>query len=188
MNYLAHVFVAESSPHSIIGNLLGDFVKGPLHDQYSAEITEGIRFHRKVDVFTDAHPLHLQSRNLFSRYRRRFASIIVDVCYDHFLSRHWERFSDEKRENFISSIYDILQVHQRILPKNFQQILPSMIEQDWLGSYYHLSGIEIVLNRISYRLKRGNPLLGSISEIEHHYQKLEEDFLDFFPKLIQFTT
>lgn len=188
MNYLAHVFIADNSADSILGNLLGDFVKGSLHNQYNETITKGIRLHRKVDVFSDSHPIPLQSRNRFSRKRRRFAGIIVDICYDHFLSRHWELFSDENRESFISGIYAILNTNHDTLPERLQRIIPRMIEHDWLGSYYHISGIEAALNGISDRFKRPNPLIGSVEEVEEHYRNLELDFLRFFPDLIQFAT
>ena len=45
MNYLAHLFLAEDNPQSIIGNLLGDFVKGRLEQYkniYNPEIIAGI--------------------------------------------------------------------------------------------------------------------------------------------------
>jgi acyl carrier protein phosphodiesterase len=56
MNYLAHLFLAEDNAESRIGNLLGDFVKGPLENyktRYSENILKGIRTHRKVDRFSD---------------------------------------------------------------------------------------------------------------------------------------
>ncbi|MEE8298384.1 MAG: DUF479 domain-containing protein, partial [Thermodesulfobacteriota bacterium] len=34
MNYLAHLYLAEDSDESLLGNLLGDFVKGRLGDNY----------------------------------------------------------------------------------------------------------------------------------------------------------
>ena len=55
MNYLAHLFLAEKTEESILGNFLGDFVKGRLKDQYSAEILKGIVTHRKIDAYTDSH-------------------------------------------------------------------------------------------------------------------------------------
>jgi acyl carrier protein phosphodiesterase len=56
MNYLAHLFLADDTPESLIGNLLGDFLKGVNKEQYSIAIQLGIELHRKVDVCTDSHP------------------------------------------------------------------------------------------------------------------------------------
>lgn len=165
---------------------MGDFVKGTLTDQYSELITKGIRRHRKIDVYSDSHPIPLKSRNRFSGEQRRFAGIIVDVCYDHFLSQHWDRYSDKERSDFIDDVYRTLSAHRSILPDRLQGILPLMIEQDWLGSYYSLTGVEAALSGISRRCKRINPLGTSITEIEQNYHGLESDFLDFFPQLIGF--
>lgn len=108
MNYLAHLYLAERSVEGLLGSLLGDFVKGPLDDKYPEAIRRGIVLHRSIDSFTDAHPLHLESRNRIGRARRRYAGIIVDVTYDHFLCRYWSDYSDETLESFVARVYEIL--------------------------------------------------------------------------------
>lgn len=62
MNYLAHLFLADDTPESLLGNLLGDFMKGQNIQSYSDAIRQGIRCHQKVDVFTDNHPIFRQSK------------------------------------------------------------------------------------------------------------------------------
>ena len=49
MNFLAHLFLADRDAESLIGNLAGDFVKGPLHDRFTPRIREGIMQHRRLD-------------------------------------------------------------------------------------------------------------------------------------------
>ena len=183
MNYLAHLFLAEGSPESLIGSILGDFVKGAIEDQYSQGVRRGIELHRKIDAYTDSHEITLASRNLFSPLRRRFAGIIVDLCYDHFLYRHWSKFAEVKLDEFVSHVYDILRAHGAILPERLQAMIPVMIREDWLGSYQDLQGVELAMKRLSKRITRGDRLLGAIEEIKHHYLKLEADFLIFFPDL-----
>ena len=51
MNFLAHLFLAGDTPESLIGNLAGDFVKGPLGDRFPPAIAEGLR-RRGIDVTT----------------------------------------------------------------------------------------------------------------------------------------
>ena len=117
---------------------------------------------------------------------RRFAGIIVDLCYDHFLYRHWSAFSDTPLEPFILNAYEILKTHQLMLPQRLQSMLPFMIRDDWLGSYRHLSGVEQALKRLSKRVTNGDRLPGAIEEIKVHYRQLEANFLIFFPDLISF--
>lgn len=187
MNYLAHLFLSNHSGESLIGNLLGDFVKGRINGQYNSHITRGIILHRKIDSYTDLHVKKLCQRRLVSSNRRRFAGIIIDVSYDHFLSKHWAKFTQMDFDDFIADVYSVLQENKSILPEKLQHILPYMVRENWLASYQDIAGVEIALNRISTRLKRKNALLGSVDELENNYNLLEDQFLGFFPDLIRFT-
>jgi acyl carrier protein phosphodiesterase len=189
MNYLAHLFLAESSPESRIGNLLGDFLKGNLEGYesvYSREILEGVKTHRLVDSFSDRHPIYLQSKRRIGASNRRFAGIIIDVCYDHFLTNHWGRFSQQSLASFIEDVYQILVENQKILPLKLQGAIPRMVKEDWLGSYQTLEGISLTLTRIGRRFKRGNYLTDAGEELINNYEEMESDFLLFFPELINF--
>src|SRR5215468_3052284 len=93
MNLLAHAFLAQDDPNLLLGSLMGDFVKGPLNDRYAPAITRGLILHRSVDTYTDAHPLVARSRARISRVRRRYAGILIDVFYDHYLARDWSKYS-----------------------------------------------------------------------------------------------
>jgi acyl carrier protein phosphodiesterase len=183
MNYLAHLHLAEQSSEGLLGSLLGDFVKGPLNDRYPESVRRGIALHRAVDSFTDAHPLHLESRNRIGKARRRYAGIIVDVCYDHFLSRHWPDYSNESLAGFAARVYDVLREYRGELPDRLQRIAPHMIADDWLGSYADLANVGRALDGIARRITRSNNLAGALAEIEANYAALDEDFQRFFPEL-----
>ena len=88
MNYLAHIFLAGDSEESLLGNIMGDFVKGSIGDGFHPGIEEGIRTHRKVDVFTDSHEIFKASKKLMSPERRRFAGVIIDLGFDHLLAKN----------------------------------------------------------------------------------------------------
>lgn len=188
MNYLAHLLLAENSPESHIGNLMGDFVKGNLEQyktQYSKEIINGIKLHRKVDLFTDTHRIYISSKRRIVDFRR-FSGIIIDVCYDHFLAKHWAMFSDESLDSFVNNIYTELQNHQNILPVNLQQALPRMIAEDWLCSYRTPEGVGLAFGRIARRLKRENTLATALDEVMNNYSGIESDFLIFFPEVMSY--
>jgi acyl carrier protein phosphodiesterase len=186
MNYLAHAFLADISEEFLIGSLIGDFVKGAVRKRYSNEVTEGIIFHRKVDVFTDTHQMTIESRHLISGKQRRYAGIVLDICGDHFLSRHWSTYSDTELADFISRVYDVLQKHASILPKRFQAVLPRMLQQNWLACYRSLRGVEMTLERISRRIVRNIHLNEAMQDIQNNYKNLERNFLVFFPDLMHF--
>jgi acyl carrier protein phosphodiesterase len=183
MNYLAHFYLAEQSSEGLLGSLLGDFVKGRLDGRFPETVRRGIALHRAIDSFTDAHPLHLESRNRIGGERRRYAGIIIDVCYDHFLCRHWTEYSSETLDRFAARVYGILREHQDELPDRLRRMVPRMIADDWLGSYAELENVGRALDGIARRIVRNNPLAGAVIEIEANYGELDDDFQRFFPQL-----
>jgi len=56
MNYLAHIYLADSNDESRLGNFLGDFVNKSLENDFEHAIRNGIFMHRKLDSFTDSNP------------------------------------------------------------------------------------------------------------------------------------
>lgn len=189
MNYLAHLLLAGKSPDSRIGNLLGDFVKGSLESYqsiYNPEIVRGIQLHRKVDTFTDSHPIYITSKRRISLAYKGLSGIIIDIAYDHFLCKNWKVFCEEELEKFISEIYQLLEEKQQILPEKLQQLLPHLISEDWLNAYKTLAGVSVTFGRISKRLKRQNHLTTALEEVVKNYCEIEADFLVFFPELIDY--
>ncbi len=186
MNYLAHLFLSDGSDESLVGNLLGDFLRGVDRAQYSEAIRQGIRLHHEVDRFTDSHELFARSRNRLQPPYRRYAGVLIDIYYDHFLAAHWTRFSRETLEHFSQAAYGILTAHEAILPERLRRMLPYMVSEDWLTSYRTREGVDRTLRRLSRRLTRENPLSTAVCQLDEHYGELQEDFLGFFPRLIEF--
>lgn len=175
----------------MLGSVLGDFVKGPLTSgdvtsRYSAEATWAIALHRKIDSFTDAHQVVTDSRRRVSPERRRFAGIMIDIFYDHFLARYWEEFHPVPLGEFAEAFYALLSRRHAELPERLQRVAKSMIEFDWLGSYAHMESIDTALNRLSQRLRRGDALVGSAAELRDNYAELEIDFRRFLPDAVRF--
>ncbi|TAG37301.1 MAG: DUF479 domain-containing protein, partial [Cytophagia bacterium] len=61
MNFLAHIFLSGSDELRVVGNFIGDFVKGQKWREYPEKVQEGILLHRFIDGYTDKHTLVLQS-------------------------------------------------------------------------------------------------------------------------------
>ncbi len=186
MNFLAHLFLSDQSDDALLGALLGDFVKGPLDQRYSPVITAAIRLHRHIDVFTDAHAAVLASKARVSPVRRRYAGIMVDMFYDHFLARYWEDYATVSLDIFTRRVYQVLSRRHAELPDKLRRIAPNMIEFDWLGSYREVNSVAAALDRMGSRLRRGNGLLDSGEDLLREYAAFEADFRAFFPEVILF--
>lgn len=179
MNFLAHAYLAGESPADRLGGLIGDFVKGPLPAGLPADVAAGVRLHRQIDVFADAHPVFRRSRERVSSARRRVSGVMIDMFYDHFLARHWARFHASPLEQFSAEMYALMGAHGAILPPRLAAILPRMCESDWLGSYRSADVIAMALDRMALRLRRANPLTGSGAELGADYAGFEADFFEF---------
>ena len=165
---------------------MGDFVKGPVDVRLDPAVRFGIQLHRRIDTFTDAHPLHRRSRNRIGPQRRRFAGIMIDVCYDHFLATNWHEYSEEPLAQFTARIYAVLAERAAELPERLRRIAPRMAEQDWLGSYRDLGNVGLALDGIATRSPRIARLAGAIEDLKASYTELSEDFDQFFPRLVSY--
>ena len=186
MNHLAHLFLAPNSPEARIGSVLGDFVRGVDLSTFPADVVYGVEHHRAVDSFTDSHPAVLESKRLFSKRRRRFAGVALDILYDHYLLRHWCRFAETDRDRFIEQVYGELEDYQHLMPETMALVTRRMVTHDWFGAYQSLDNIGHALDRVASRIRFANRFDGIIEEIYQHEEELEANFLVFFPELQTF--
>ncbi|MDG1580196.1 ACP phosphodiesterase [Pseudomonas sp. GOM6] len=185
MNYLAHLHLGGPAPAQLLGSLYGDFVKGRLDGRFPAQVEAAIRLHRRIDAFTDQHPLVERARARFPRERRRTSGILLDLFFDHCLARDWTDYAHEPLSLFTERVYRLLTV-QPDLPQRLAFIAPRMAAQDWLGSYRDFAVLEQVLLGMGRRLSRPALLDGAMAELESLYEPLGEDFRAFYPELQAF--
>ncbi|MBW4608345.1 MAG: DUF479 domain-containing protein [Hassallia sp. WJT32-NPBG1] len=187
MNWLAHLFLSEPNVENRLGNLLADIVKGSARRELNSHILRGIECHQVIDKFTDCHPVVQRSKQRISCGYRRFAGVLVDIFYDHFLAKNWSDYSNVTLEEFTAEIYESFQAYQGQIPVAVRGIITRVASEDWLGSYRNVGGVENALERISKRLSmrfnRSFMLNLAVNELTTHYDEFEYDFLEFFPEL-----
>lgn len=186
MNYLGHFLLSHATADAITGAMLGDFVKGEVDEAWGPEIRAAILLHRDIDRYTDRHPLVAASRTLISPERRRFAGIMLDIFYDHFLARHWRLYYGGPLPDFARMIYGVLLSRQAMFPERLQRIVPFMAANDWLASYAEVAAVDAALKGIARRFRypqRAQALLTGVAELEQNYPELEQRFAEFFPEL-----
>lgn len=189
MNHLAHAFLSGATAQHLVGNVAGDFLKGPLDAlELVPGIRQGVQQHRRIDAFVDGHPLLAELRSGFPPAQRRYAGIVLDVAFDHYLIRHWSSFAAGERRAFIDHVYTTLADHQRLLPEPLAAHLPRLISHDWLDRCATMAGVEAILTSIGRRLRRENPLPLAGAIIVHKDAELEAAFLAFFPELLAFAS
>ena len=182
MNYLAHFHLSHGDDHLLLGALLGDFVKGPLKGERSKYLEQGILLHRKIDAFTDSHAQLKQAQQFFSPEYRRYAGIMTDVVFDHFLNRHWSEFHHQSLSTFSQQIYQLLDNSDQLSGAAKLQA-NNLSRYDVFQNYQHWQTVEAALSRINQRLIRSNPLATAAQEMKQYYDELEQVFLIFYPQL-----
>jgi acyl carrier protein phosphodiesterase len=183
MNYLAHFALSNLNQEYIIGNYLGDFIRGAKQKNFSPAIQEGIKLHRYIDSYTDSHPIVVQSKQCIHQPFTRYSGILIDVFYDHFLCQHWQAFYSIPLIDFVQYVYQTLAQYEQQFPERAKFFSQRMKQENILLSYTNIEGIRSTLKRIEQRLRQPNNLSEGILYLTQSFHKLENDFLEFYPQL-----
>ena len=187
MNFLAHIYLSGNNEQLILGNLIADAVKGKQIDNFSNEIRKGIVLHRLIDSYTDNHILVKRSKQRLEPVYKKYASVIVDIFYDHFLAKNFYKYSSISLTQTAHTAYDILIKNYNILPLKSKRILPYMVTQNWLEGYANLIDLQRVFNGMSRRASFVSGMENAISELKKDYSEYETEFSLFFPDIMNYT-
>jgi acyl carrier protein phosphodiesterase len=185
MNFLAHLYLSDTDTDIMVGNFIGDLVKGKdLANQFNKHVVLGIELHRSIDAFTDTHPIvSLSKKRLFPKYRH-YAAVIVDIYYDHFLARNWASYHSDTLSNYADTCYAMLQTRLEELPQEVQYVLPYMIKGNWLVNYATTAGIHRALSGMARRTSFVSKMEEAVGDLELYYADFEDEFKLFFPELV----
>lgn len=184
MNHFAHLVLAQPTLESTVGNLLGDFARGLDSASLPPAVLAGLQNHRAVDRFTDSHPRVREMRRGFSRARRRFAGIALDIYFDHLLLAHWRQFEQRPLEPLIGELYQRMSAGRELMPGDrMKRVTQRMIEHDWFGSYRELDAVAESLDRVAARIRFENRFGNAIEELQRNHDLICEGFCEFYPEL-----
>ena len=184
MNHLAHCFLSFGDEDVLLGNFIGDFVKGHDWEKYPEPVQRGILLHRSIDSFTDNHPLPDRSVARIRPFAGRYSPPFVDILYDHLLSLHWEKHTTETFENFAKKTYLQLQNRASEMPPILQERLPRMLAGNFLHGYAKREGLEWVLHRFSQRISGHFDPQPVADAFFQDIEGFSADFNAFFPELV----
>ena len=186
MNYLAHIYLSGTNDKILLGNFIGDYIKGSDYNKYPPIIRKGIILHRRIDSFTDRHKIVHQSMKYFAPRYHKYAGIIIDILYDHFLVLNWKKYSHEPLDDMKERVFKILKSNYAILPERVQFFVPSFIKNDWIDVYSTVDGIINVLIRMSMRTTLPDYSEFAREVLHKYYVQLQSEFLIFFPEIIHY--
>ena len=187
MNYLAHLYLSGSDTEVMIGNFIADHIRGNQFKHYSQGIQRGIRLHREIDTYTDAHPITRRSKRRLDKKYGLCAGVIIDLFHDHFLAKNWDEYSAIPLDVYVASVYALLGSNLENLPEKTQHLLPFMVEYNWLYNYQFIKGMQRVFNGMNRRTKNKSQIHLATYDLQEYYLTFERDFKEFFQQLIAFT-
>lgn len=187
MNFLAHIYLSGDNEGVTIGNFIADGIKGKKYKKYPLEIQKGILLHRGIDSFTDQHPtVRKSTRRLHENYGH-YSGVIVDILYDHFLAKNWNKYHEVPLDIYVQNFYQLLRNNLEVLPARIQRLMPYMISDNWLLSYETVSGISKILVQMNRRTKNISRMNFAVIELEEYYTEFENEFTSFFSELQSFS-
>jgi acyl carrier protein phosphodiesterase len=191
MNYLAHIHLAHATNTSMVGNFLGDFVKGNNLDSLPTELEQGVRLHRAIDTFTDQHAEVRALKQLFPSSIRRMSGVVIDVYFDHLLCRYWGQYSQAPLVGVLNSFYSTLSstsLAPHMDPHGvFENVKRAMVKNQWLHEYSNISAIHRAFNQIEKRLGHrvifAQESIDFVTDADHQFAKA---FEQFYPQLLDY--
>ncbi len=184
VNFLAHSLFAQGHSERMAGQFAGDFVRGSDLSNFSDGIQLGIRMHRFIDHYTDHHPKAVAVRQIFQPPVRRFAGIVTDVVFDHYLALDWGKYSAVSLAEHVEHVHQALQAHRHQLPDRLQRFAAFIQREGVLESNITFNSVTLTLQRLSKRSARFAPIVEGGSVALANEAELKAVFDEFFPDLL----
>ena len=185
MNFLAHSYLSFSE-EQLVGNMIADFVKNRDVARLPESIQKGIKLHRAIDTFTDAHPLIHEAKAPFRPLVRLYSGAFVDVAFDYFLANDTAENSQREWQEHSRKVYAVLRRYEEFLPEVFKKVLDKMQQDDWLYNYRNEWGIDYsfrnVVNKAQFLDKTTNVFPAFLANKDF----LREKYEIFFPEIKSF--
>lgn len=167
----------------MVGNFIADTVRGKDFSQYKVGVQKGIEIHRFIDHFTDTHALPLESRKLLYPHFGKYAQVVQDVFYDHFLARNWMDYHPERLPLFAEKVYLTMEKHHTQLNARSERTLHYMKLHNWLAGYAQREGIDRSLKGMATRARFHSNMDHALPALDAHFNVLQSHFTAFMPAL-----
>ncbi len=181
MNFLAHSYLSFTD-EQIVGQFLQDFIRNKERFGFPEKFQHGIRLHREIDTYTDAHPAVHLAKDSFRPVVGLYAGAFVDVAFDYFLANS---LSDSHLKMHSVRVYSVLRNHEKMLPSGLIRMLGYMERDNWLYNYRFDWGIEFSMKNVLRKARYLQEDLPVLEAFLLNKEFLQENFEVFFPDLLQ---
>ena len=183
MNTLAHLYLSGSDPDLVLGNFIGDSIRGEQFNRLDPQVQQGVLLHRQIDRYTDTHPVFRELSSFMRKDFGRYCSVVTDVFMDHFLAKDWQRYHRQPLVNYTDWVKRILAPRISACPVRSQRFFDYLNRTDTLLQYRTASGINQTLSQMAQRTRFNSGMEKSAEVLSRLYPQLQNGFDDFFPQL-----
>lgn len=186
MNFLAHAHLSGNNKDVLFGNFVADAIKGNGYLKFREDIQIGIKLHRRIDSFTDNHPVWKRSAGRLRSDFGRYSGVVVDIYYDHYLANNWPDYSSKSLDAFAAHVYQILHDRYEMLPDRTKKLLPYLTSQNWLVGYANLRDLQLVFFGMDRRTGLKSGMSKAVEVLKKNYKEIKADFIEYYPDLLAY--
>lgn len=139
--------------------------------------------HHAIDRLTDEDKDVRALNKLVAGRHGRYASVVTDIGFDHFLWRNWQSMGPGNFDTFTLRTCQNLFAGKDHMPERVQGYVDSMVKDNWLRLYTTSAGMQVVFNRLRPRLSRPELLDGIDALLTDYETEFNRTFLLLFPRL-----
>lgn len=184
MNHLAHVVLAGTDEGLRLGAFLGDHIKGRAAlNELPPDWAAGVILHRRIDTLSDAHPAVTAVLETLEPPWRRYGGVILDVLFDHMLTRYWQRFGEVRLPTLADEIDELLARHRSDLPPRLVRFSLWAERRGLWQRYGERSMLDEIFTLLARRHGRAWPLAYGARLLDDRQAAIEQAFLEMFPEL-----
>jgi len=184
LNYLAHAYLSFGEPKILVGNLIGDSVRGNIERTYEREIVIGIKLHREIDKFTDNHALVKEAQEILKPVYGKYSSVITDMYFDYFLGKYWKNYHEMPLNDFAHQVYDTIDIFIDIIPYRFLKMYGFMRYHNMLVGYGSLDGIRRAMQAMAKKTKFNSNMETAHIFLDENHEYFRIHFGEFFEDLV----
>ena len=183
MNYLAHLSLSNNDPATMMGNFIADDISHRELKELPSNIMKGVELHRLIDNYTDDHPAFRSSVEVFRSNHGKYATVIVDIINDHFLTLNWQSFIQTPFDSFEGKVYSSFEMLNGQVPPSANRHVTALLDHRYLKVYQTKEGMKGVMKRMDKRTRFKSDFLSTVDEAYDQIKILNHNFVELYTDL-----
>jgi acyl carrier protein phosphodiesterase len=180
MNHLSHAVLSFPNKKMMVGQFLGDGVRGKDFNYFEPEIRAGILLHRWIDSNLDSFQFIQQIRAEIRSEVGLYSPVFIDILLDHFRAKHFDTLGMGKLKKFQDDWISMLLPFENQMSRRLLGYYQAMLKYQWFQTYESIEGTQEVLIQMAMRLPKSDGLRVASIKMPEFVTQFENDYLQFW--------